>query len=289
MIDQREILWGVFAPPVLMAIGMVATAYLPVARRFLSTGALLALVFGVCQLGFRGWPLPGGDVHNWPAWIAFAGGLITFCSACASGPLMWRILVRLAITGVASWLLLALELRGVSASTSAVWVISSTLLWTVLILMWERAHAATTPGVSVTVLTMLAGLASAALLLFNTMNHAQFAGILTAALGAAAVLSWLRPAWYVPAGPVIIAALVLPSLWLLGTFAVYTGLPTWSLPFLALAGLAPLVTTIAPVRNWSAWKRLLLANLVTVLLVSPVLVWGVITSIKASSQPSYGY
>lgn len=289
MIDQREILWGVFAPPVLMAIGMVATVYLPVARRFLSTGALLALVFGVCQLGFRGWPLPGGDVHNWPAWIAFAGGLITFCSACASGPLMWRILVRLAITGVASWLLLALELRGVSASTSAVWVISSTLLWTVLILMWEPAHAATTPGVSVTVLTTLAGLASAALLLFNTMNHAQFAGILTAALGAAAVLSWLRPAWYVPAGPVIIAALVLPSLWLLGTFAVYTGLPTWSLPFLALAGLAPLVTTIAPVRNWSAWKRLLLANLVTVLLVSPVLIWGVITSIKASSQPSYGY
>ena len=288
MLDQREIIWGVLAPPVLMAIGMVATAYVPASRRFLSTGALLALVFGVCQLGFRGWPLPGGDVHNWPAWIAFAGGLITYCSACASGPLVWRILVRLAITGVASWLLLALELRGASAGTSAVWIISATLLWTLLILTWERAHAAATPGVSVTVLTTLAGLSSVSLLLFNTMNHAQFAGILTAALSAAAVLSWWRPTWYVPAGPVIIVALVIPSLWLLGTFAVYTGLPTWSLPFLAFAGLAPLVTTIAPVRNWSAWKRVLLANLITVVLVSPVLIWGVITSIKASSEPSYG-
>lgn len=293
MIDQREIFWGVLAPTVLMAIGIIATAYLPVARRFLSTGALLALVFGVCQLGFRGWPLPvlpyaSNDVHNWPAWIAFVGGLITYCSACASGPLIWRILVRLAITGVASWLLLALELRGASASTSAAWIISATLLWTLLILTWERAHAAATPGVSVTVLTTLAGLSSVSLLLFNTMNHAQFAGILTAALSAAAVLSWWRPTWYVPAGPVIIVALVLPSLWLLGTFAVYTGLPTWSLPFLALAGLAPLVTTFAPVRIWPAWKRVLLANLITVVLVSPVLIWGVITSIKASSGPSYG-
>ena len=61
MIDQREILWGVLAPPVLMAIGMVATAALPLAKRFFSTGALLALVFGISQLGFRGWPLPGSD------------------------------------------------------------------------------------------------------------------------------------------------------------------------------------------------------------------------------------
>lgn len=288
MIDQREIIWGVLAPPVLMAIGMIATAYLPATRRFLSTGALLALVFGVCQLGFNGWPMPGGNVHDWPAWIAFAGGAITFCSACASGPLVWRVIIRLAITGVASWLLMALELRGSSASTSAVWIISTTLLWTALILAWERAQAATTPGVSVTVLTTLAGLTSVSLLLFNTMDHAQFAGILTAALGAAAVLSWWRPTWYAPTGPVIIAALVLPSLWLLGTFAVYTGLPKWSLPLLALAGLAPLVTAITPARNWSAWKRLLLANLVTVVLVSPVLIWGVITSIKASSEPSYG-
>ena len=60
MIDQREILWGIIAPPVLMAIGMSATAYVPLARRFLSTGALLALVFGISLLGFRGWPAPGG-------------------------------------------------------------------------------------------------------------------------------------------------------------------------------------------------------------------------------------
>src|SRR6187551_1337530 len=101
MIDQRELIWGVLAPPVLMAIGMAATAYLPVNRRFLSTGALLALVFGISQLGFRGWPPPGGDVHNWPAWIAFAGGLITLCSTCGHGPQLWRVGSRLTITGIA--------------------------------------------------------------------------------------------------------------------------------------------------------------------------------------------
>ena len=289
MIDQREILWGVLAPPVFMAIGMAATAWLPVARRLLSTGALLALVFGICQLGFRGWPLPGSDVHNWPAWIAFAGGLITLCSACGQGPLAWRVLVRVAITGVASWLLLGLELRDAATGVAVLWITVSTVLWTALLVIGERSHAAAPPGVSVTVLTTWAALSAVALLLFNTMNHAQFAGILTAALTAATILSWWRPAWYAVGGPVTVTLLILPALWLLGTYAVYTGLPVWALPFLAAAGLTPLLITVTSARNWSPWKRVLLANAVTVLLLLPVLVPGVIGSIKAAAEPIYGY
>ncbi len=285
MIDQREILWGVLAPPVLMAIGMAATAYLPITRRFLSTGALLALVFGLSQLGFRGWVLPGSDVQNWPAWIAFAGGLITLCSACGQGPLLWRVSVRLAITGIATWLLLRPLLQ--SSGEVIAWIGGSAVAWTALILVWERAHAATSSGVSVTALTALAGFSAASLLLFNCMTHAQYAGILTAALTAALVLTWWRPAWYAAAGPVTVTALVLPTLWLLGQR--YADLPLWAVPLLALAGLAPLVSNLGVVRTWPAWKRVTATALATLVVVSPLLIWGVITSIKASSEPGYGY
>jgi hypothetical protein len=287
MIDQRELIWGVLAPPVLMAIGMVATASLPFAKRFFSTGALLALVFGISQLGFRGWPGPGGDVHNWPAWIAFAAGLITLCSACGHGPIIWRISIRSALCAIAVWLLLP-EFRSASAGSVA-WIIGLTVAWTAMVLAWERGQAALTIGVSVTSLAMIAGLSAASLLLFNTMTHAQFAGVLTAALAAAAVLVWFRPAWYAPAGVVTVTTYVLPSLWLLGSFMVLKGLPLWGLPFLALAGVAPLITIISPVRGWAAWKRIVVANLAVVVLASPVVTWGVITSIRATAQPSYGY
>ncbi len=292
MIDQREILWGVLAPPVLMAIGMAATAYLPVTRSFLSTGALLALVFGVCQLGFRGWPLPtwsltANDVHNWPAWIAFATGLITLCSACGHGPLVWRVLVRLALVGFSTVLLLWKQLQHGDVAIAIAWIASVTLVWTALVLAWERAHVATTQGVSGIALITLAGASAMGLLLFNTATHAQFAGILTAALTAALVLGRWRPAWYQAAGPVTVSALVLPSLWVLGHW--YADLPLWVLPMLALAGLAPLIELIGSVRAWAAWKRVALVVVVTLLAASPALVWGIITSIRASAQPEYGY
>lgn len=287
MIDQREVLWGVLAPPVLMAVGMIATAAMPAARRFVSTGAWLALVFGLCQLGFRGWHLPGHDVQDWPAWIAFAAGLLTLCSLCGQGPVLWRILTRGVLKALATWLLLRPQLAAVDTASVIAWIGGAAVVWTLLVLLWERAHAATTPGVSVVNLTLLGGLSSAALLLFNCMTHAQFAGILTAALTAALVLGWRKPAWYSAAGPVTIAAVVLPTLWLLGYR--YADLPVWSLPCLAVAGLAPWLVEKTPVRAWSDWKRLAVVSVVTVVAVSPALVWGVITSLKAASEPSYGY
>jgi hypothetical protein len=287
MLDQREIIWGVLAPPVLMAIGMVTTAYLPASRRFLSTGALLALVFGISHLGFRGWPLPvlpyaSNDVHNWPAWIAFVAGLLTLCSACGHGPLVWRVLVRLALVGFSTWLLLYKQLQHGELSGAIAWLVGVTLVWAALVFVWERVHAVTTQGVSIAVLTTLAGVSAVSLLLFNTATHAQFAGILTAALTAALVLGWWKPAWVQATGPVTVTALVLPSLWVLGHW--YADLPLWVLPLLAVAGLTPLVTTIARVRAWSDAKRLMITIAATLVLASPVLIWGVITSIKASSD-----
>lgn len=292
MIDFYEILWGVILPPILMAIGMAITAYLPATRRFLSTGVLLALVIGISLLAFRHWPLPvwpytSNDVHFWPAWIAFAAGLLTSCSVCGHGPLIWRVLARLALVGFSSWLLLWQQLQYGSTGEAVAWIGGVTVVWTALVLAWERVHAATTQGVSVTALTTLAGVSAVSLLLFNSATHGQYGGILTAALTAALVLSWWKPTWYAASGPVTVSALVLPTLWLLGYR--YVNLPLWALPLFAVAALAPFVATIAPVRAWSDWKRLLVAVVATLVVVSPVLIWGVITSIRASAAPSYGY
>lgn len=289
MIDQREILWGIVAPPVLMAVGMIATAYLPVTRRFLATGALLALVFGLSQLGFRGWRLPGADVNvnAWVACIAVAGGLITMCSVCGQGPWLWRILTRATLTGVGSWLLLRPYLAQIGSGEAVVWVGGLTVAWTGVILAWERAHAATTPGVSLTTLVALAGFSALCLLMFNVLEHAQYAGILMGALVAAAVLSWWRPSWYSAAGPVTVAAVVLPMVWVLGER--YASLPLWALPVLAFAGMAPLVVTTSRLHSLAAWKRIAITQLVLLVLVSPVVIAGVHLTIQMLKEPSYGY
>jgi hypothetical protein len=119
------------------------------------------------------------------------------------------------------------------------------------------------------------------------VTYGQFAGIFTAALVAAVVLGWWKPAWYAPSGPVLVGAVVLPMLWLLGYR--YANLPVWALPILALAGLAPLIIQATTIRTWSGVKPVLAVAVVTVLVASPVLVWGVLTSIKAAAEPSYGY
>jgi hypothetical protein len=269
-----------------MATLLFTSAALPPARRFLSSGALLALVYGLCQLGFRGWPAPGADVQNWPPWIAFAAGLLTLCARCAHGPILFRTATRLALTGVAGWLLLRPQLAGASAPETAAWIAGVALAWTVLVLLWERAHAAAAPLVSLGALTALAGCSAASLLLFDCMTYAQFAGILTAALGAALVLGWWRPGWLAQAGTAGVVAFVLPTLWLLGHR--YADLPLWALPLLALAGLVPWLLA-GPLRHLRSWHQLALAVVLTGVAVAPVLAWGIITSLRAAGGADHGY
>jgi hypothetical protein len=123
------------------------------------------------------------------------------------------------------------------------------------------------------------------LLLFNTMTHAQFAGIATAALSAAAVLSWWKPTWYHAASAVTVSAFFFPALMLLGHY--YANLPSWTLPFLALAGVAPLVTANEKIRSLAAWKRIGIAVSVIMLITAPVIIWGVVTSARAASSAGY--
>jgi hypothetical protein len=287
MIDRHEIIWGIIAPPVLMAAGIAATAWLPAIRRWLPTGVLIALVFALCQFGFRGGKLPGSDVNAWPAWIAVAAGALTWCALSGHGPMRWQVPTRAALTGIATWLLLMPRLGQITSAETALWLAGLTLAWTTLILVWERAHAATTPGVSATTLVALAGFSALVLLMFNTLVHAQFALIALLAMAVAMVAGWWRPAWYASAGPVTVLAVVLPMVWVLGER--YASLPLWCLPLLGLAGLAPLVATLPRTRAWAAWKRLALTQAVLLLVLSPVLVAGIRLTIQMLKEPSYGY
>lgn len=287
MIDQQEITWGIVAPPLLMAVGMAAIAQLPLLKRTVYTGVLLAVIFALCQLGFRGWAMPGKDVQDWPAWIALTGGLLTCCSMCHHGPSPWRIVMRLIITGLSVWLLLKPQIQSEGTLTIATWVIGGAMIWTTLMVTWERVHTVTSAKIQLTTFVMLSGLTAMSLLLFNCLTHAQYSGILTAALTAALVIAWWRPNWFNAQGMVTVVALILPTLWLLSNR--YSNLPNWTLPLLALAGLAPFITILNPVRHWSEWKRLATTLAILGTLLLPVIIWGVVTSIRATAEPSYGY
>jgi hypothetical protein len=285
MIDQREILWGVLAPPVLVAAGIMLTALSAKTQRLFTTGFIIGVVVALSVWGFRGFPTPGRDVHDWAGWIALIGGMITVCSLCAQNPWWSRLLVRLAITGAASYLLLWRTLEHGELSIAIITLVVVTLAWTALIFSWEQTQKKTTPGVSVVSLVVVGGLTSLSLLLFNTMTHAQFAGIATAALSAAAVLSWWKPTWYHAASAVTVSAFFFPALMLLGHY--YANLPSWTLPFLALAGVAPLVTANEKIRSLAAWKRIGIAVSVIMLITAPVIIWGVVTSARAASSAGY--
>jgi hypothetical protein len=287
MIDQQEITWGIVAPPLLMAVGMAAIAQLPLLKRTVYTGVLLAVIFALCQLGFRGWAMPGKDVQDWPAWIALAGGVFTCCSMSHHGPWRWGIVMRLIITGLSVWLLLKPQIESEGTLTIATWVIGGAMIWTTLMVAWERVHTVTSAKIQLTTFVMLSGLTAMSLLLFNCLTHAQYSGILTAALTAALVIAWWRPNWFNAQGMVTVIALILPTLWLLSNR--YSNLPNWTLPLLALAGLAPFITILNPVRHWSEWKRLATTLAILGTLLLPVIIWGVVTSMRATAEPSYGY
>ena len=287
MIDQSEITWGIVAPPLLMAVGIATIAQFPLLKRTVFMGVLTAVIFAVCQLGFRGWAMPGKDVQDWPAWIALTGGVFTYCWMCHHGLWPWRIFMRLIITGLAVWLLLKPQIQSEGTITIVTWVIGGAMTWTALMMAWERVHTVTSEKIQLTTFVALSGLTAMSLLLFNCLTHAQYSGILTTALTAALVIAWWRPSWINSQGIVTVIALILPTLWLLSNR--YSNLPNWALPLLALAGLAPLIAMGNPVRHWSEWKRLAITVAVLATVLLPVVIWGVVTSLRATAEPSYGY
>jgi hypothetical protein len=124
-----------------------------------------------------------------------------------------------------------------------------------------------------------------AFLLFNSLTHAQYAGVLAGALVTATALTAIKPQWWRDQSMVIVSAFILPSLWLLGRF--YVVLPYWAPPL--LAGLVPWLIEHQRLRSLVAWKKLLVVAVIIGVIVSPIIIWGVITSIRAAGQQTHGY
>jgi len=117
--------------------------------------------------------------------------------------------------------------------------------------------------------------------------HAQLAGIVTAALVTIGVLTSLRPAWLIDRSIVMIVAMLLPALWILGVR--YADLPVWGAGILAITGLVPWITASTRLAMRPAWQRLVVQTLAMLVVSSPVIVWGVVTTMRAMTEPEYGY
>jgi hypothetical protein len=288
MLDQREIWWGVVAPPVLMIGGLALSASLPWVRRWLSMGMVLGLVYAVGQFALNNWQIPRGNVHDWPMAIALGAGFMTQCAASSChAPWWWRMSVRVLFPIFLVWLLMRVKWPSTLTSTEIVQAIGLSLMWIAVIFSWERAYKKASPLVAGTGLSIVAILSAVVSLLFNCLTHAQYAGVLAGALVAATALTAIKPQWWRDQSMVIVSAFILPSLWLLGCF--YADLTYWAPPLLAVAGLAPWLIEHPRLRSLVAWKQMLVVAVIIGVIVSPIIIWGVITSIRAAGQQTYGY
>lgn len=293
MQDVGEILWTVAAPVAVAIVGVPLAAWLhrgEMAWRRAPAwlGLVVAAAYAVGHWGLRGWKgLPPGDVHDWMPFIALSSALLLACSSCA-GSGWWQTVLCLLLTTGAAAALLRPRFAGWSATDLALWVGGLGVAWALVLIVWERGVRAATPGVAAVGLLLAALWSSLALVIFGSMTHGQFAGMLAAALGVVMTLSWLRSEWWSDAGAATVAGLVLPALWLLGIF--YLDLPRWAPPLLALAGCAPWLAAIPALRARAPWQRLALVAFVSALAAAPVLIAGVLASLKAADGgggPSY--
>ncbi len=287
MIDQNEIIWGIIVPPLLMAVGVVTLGALPITHRYFSVGAWLTLVYAVCHLGLRKWPSFGVNVHDWPVWIALAIGALAWRGGCTTAPWWLRALTRAVLISVAVWFMLRPQYVGMSTEVALLWSIGLVIPWVMTQLLWERAYEKLSPDATTMGLMLVALLSSVSLLLFNVLLHAQLAGIVTAILVTIGVFTRLRPSWLMDRTVVTVVAMLLPALWILGVR--YADLPIWGAGVLAVTGLVPWLTASARLAARPAWQRLAIQVVAMFVVSSPIIVWGVVTTLRAMSESEYGY
>ena len=295
MQDIGEILWPAVAPVVIAAIGVPLAAWLhrgePAWRRSPAwLGLVIAVAYAVSHWGLRGWQgFPPGNVHDWMPFIALSSVLLLFCASCV-GNGWWQTAMRLLLTSGTVAVLLSKRFPIWTATDITMWVGGLGIAWALVLIAWERVARASTPGVAVVGLLLVALWSSLALVLFGSMTHGQFAGMIAAALGVVMVLAWWRPSLWSDTGAATVAGLVLPGLWVLGLFYFGPALPYWVPLMLALAGCAPWLATIPALRGRAPWQRLLVVVLASTALAAPVLIAGGIASPKPAAEsggPSY--
>jgi hypothetical protein len=77
-------------------------------------------------------------------------------------------------------------------------------------------------------------------------------------------------------------AVLLPMWWILST--TMAELPRWAPFLLALSGATSALAALPRLRAWAPWQRIVCIAAAATVLVAPVLVWGVVQSMRMSAS-----
>jgi hypothetical protein len=292
---QRTFLLGILLPVVSTAIAMLVLTRLrrgddPVKQRVGWEGALLAVIYAGVQLLLDPWTgFPPANIMQWPPLIALAALLVSLFDGDRVRRLRW-VAGGMVVAGAGAVLLL---LRPAAFShlpigMGILWTGVAVAAWLALVTLWSRTAARVPSREVMTTLAISAGTSAAAMLLFDSLTYAQHIGIIALIMVVMVVMAWLRGmTQQVSRGLARVLAVILPSWWILST--TMSDLPVWGLPLLAGAGASAWVGTIPAVASWAPWKRVVLVGFIAVMVVSPLMGWGIIQSLHQAHGSGEGY
>ncbi len=290
----RPILVGVLLPIIAGLVIAVVGARVraggcPVLTRIGWEGALLLSLYAILQVALVGWlGFPPRNVQYWPPFIALAGLPLTITFPVRAR-LVHALLAFILVAGASVLLMIPGLTMHWSSGEAALWLALVGLGWFATVLGWPRAAAAATPGAAITALVVAAGASALSVSLFGTFTYAQLAGMIAFPTVAVAVMTWWRGRSTAAAASLALAlAVLLPMWWILAT--TMAELPRWAPFLLALRGGASALAALPRVRAWAPWRRNVCIAAAAAVVVAPVLVWGVVQSLRmsASSGPD-GY
>jgi hypothetical protein len=289
----RPILIGVLLPIIAgLAIALVGARLRAGGGRWQAwigwEGAALLVLYAILHLALLGWlGFPPHDVKMWPPFLALGAVLLTI-SFPARARWVHALLAVLLVAGASVLLLMPKLTMAWSPGESALWLGAVALGWLATLAGWPRTAAATTPGAAITALVVAAGSSALSVSLFGSFTYAQLVGLIAFPTAVVGVVTWWRGSSSAAATSLALAlAVLLPMWWVLAT--TMAALPPWAPVLLALSGGAGVVAGLPGLRAGAPWKRIVCIALAAIVVVSPVLVWGVITSIRMSSAGGDGY
>jgi hypothetical protein len=268
---------GLFAPAVFAGVLLLLAWVSRDSAEKASRGWLGALALGGAYLfgqaaAISGLPpFPPIQADDRLFWVVVSAVVLAAVEGLLSERWPLRFALRAGFACFAVWYLLArvLERRELAQTVALVAALGGALWlgWTLL-----AAWATRRPGASVPlVLWFTTSAVSVALLLSHTAKYAQMAGTLASCLGAAVVVSWVRPSFALGGGAAGIVAVLHASFCIAGVWLAATPLPTESALLLAAAPFLAAAAEIGPIAKLTP-PRAVVARLVLVsLFLAPAL------------------
>ncbi|MFQ5456230.1 MAG: hypothetical protein ACE5EA_08520 [Nitrospirota bacterium] len=230
-------------------------------------GLLLGYVAG--HIGIMGWPTfpPGDPTTGWFVYIASAA-FATVLAESAWRSSRWAVwTVRTLLMGVTCWLILSPFIKynwGMGETIVRISVI--VLIMLVLCKILEDIGRYGSEGMSALLLTLLATVESIVILLSHSVLLAQLQGVITAALGAAVVLTWLLPQVSLVQAGISMVSMLSVAHAISAIF--YADMPVNSGAFLVAAPAAALLIW----RRGAGWKETLLGFAATLFMLGLAIV-----------------